>query len=57
MIHEGTKTSPISEDIELLRDILERQQSRPVPYEEAVEVSESLIIFFEVLAQVNEVPS
>jgi hypothetical protein len=36
--------------IELLRRILERQQSQPVSYEEAQEVGESLVTFFTVLA-------
>jgi hypothetical protein len=39
-----------AERIESLRRILETEQCRPIAYEEALEVGESLINFFEVLA-------
>jgi hypothetical protein len=53
---EGTDQITPSETIESLRVILEREQSRPVPYKEALEVGESLITFFELLAEDNEPP-
>jgi hypothetical protein len=37
------------ENVESLRQILENEQSRPVTYEEALEVGRSLINFFEAL--------
>ena len=39
------------ERFEYLRVVLERQQSREIDYSEAVEVGETLIRFFEVLAE------
>ena len=36
--------------VETLRLILEREQRKPVTYGEALEVAESLICFFEILA-------
>lgn len=39
-----------TESIESLRQILEAEQGRPFTYEEALEVGQSLINFFEVLA-------
>jgi hypothetical protein len=40
-----------SERIEQLREILEREQARPVSHEEALSVGESLVVFYEILAQ------
>ena len=48
--HEGNSEVLEAERIESLRQILEAEQSRPVTYEEALEIGESLINFFEVLA-------
>ncbi len=47
---EGNDQITKKEAIESLRCILERQQSRRVRYEEAEEVADSLIDFFELLA-------
>lgn len=48
---EGSNQTATTEAIESLRLILEREQSRQVPYEEALEVGESLISFFELLSE------
>ncbi len=40
--------------VETLRLILEREQRKPVTYSEALEVAESLICFFEILADEAE---
>ena len=48
--HEGNSQTIETERIEQLRAILESEQCRPVTYDEALEVGESLINFFEVLA-------
>lgn len=45
-----TKQVTEMDRIECLRLILEAEQGRSVTYEEALEVGESLICFFEVLA-------
>lgn len=37
------------DNTETLRAILETQQSRPVTYDEAAEIGEALITFFEIL--------
>ena len=50
MSQEGKNQTLDASGIESLRLILERQQRRPVTYEEALEVGESLISFFMVLA-------
>lgn len=39
------------DSIEALRLILERKQNREVAYEEALDIGESLVTFFEVLAE------
>jgi hypothetical protein len=54
MISEGNTQSSESERIERLRMILEQEQGRPVTYGEALEVGESLISFYEVLADDTE---
>lgn len=50
MSTEGNNQTAVTDKIEALRLILERQQLREVTYEEAREVGESLICFFEILA-------
>jgi hypothetical protein len=42
---------PEHERVEALRLILEREQCRPVSYAESVEIGESLMNFFETLAE------
>ena len=42
---------PTTDRIESLRIILEAQQHRPIPYEEAADVGDSLLSFFRVLAE------
>ena len=54
MFPEGTNQVAESDRFEALRLILEGQQSRPITYGEALEVGESLISFFEVLATEDE---
>lgn len=54
MSPESNTQSSESERIERLRVILEQEQGRPVPYSEALEVGESLISFYEVLADDTE---
>jgi hypothetical protein len=51
MFKEGIRQSAQDERVESLRLILERSQCRPVAYEEARELGESLISFYEVLAE------
>jgi len=51
MEQEGNATTTKSENIESLRLILEQEQSRHIVYEEALDIGESLITFFEVLAE------
>ena len=46
---ESTETLS-TDSIEVLRKILETKQKRSISYDEALEVGESLINFFEVLA-------
>lgn len=48
---EGNNQYANSDQVEALRAILEDQQCRPVSIEEAREVGESLITFYEVLAE------
>ena len=50
MSQEGIKQIDNSETIEALRLILECQQNRPVTYQEALDVGDSLITFYETLA-------
>lgn len=50
MSNEGSNQALEVTKVEALRLILEREHSRPVTYEEAEEVGECLITFFEVLA-------
>ena len=46
---------PDKERIELLRTILEQEQNRKIPYEEAEEVGRELISFYECLASDHRV--
>ena len=50
MLPEGNNQSEKDTEVEALRLILEQEQHRPVTYDEAQEVADSLISFFEVLA-------
>jgi len=50
MLPEGNNQSEKDTEVEALRLILEQEQNRPVTCEEAQEVADSLISFFEVLA-------
>ncbi len=49
MVHEGNKQLESLDSIELLRGILESQQSRSVTYQEATDIGESLLTFYEIL--------
>ena len=49
---EGIRQSG-ADEIEKLRLILERSQKRPVAYDEALEVGESLLSYFKTLAEDN----
>jgi hypothetical protein len=51
MFQEGNKQLTEVDRIEDLRHILERQQSKAVTSEEALEIGESLIAFFELLGE------
>jgi len=51
MLQEGTNQTGSAEIYESLRLILEREQSRQIALEEALDVGDSLIVFFEVLAE------
>jgi len=48
--HEGNKTTLASERVEQLRRILEREQRRPITYEEASQVARLLLSFYDNLA-------
>lgn len=50
MIAEGTKPGLVASQIERLRIILEQKQKRTVTLNEAAEVGQSLIDFYELLA-------
>lgn len=54
---EGNNQEDDAEQIEALRLILERKQQRPFSYDEARELAESLLSFFEVLAEEVEKPT
>jgi len=49
MTPEGNKRLDLRDNIESLRCILESQQSRAVTYEEASDIGDSLIAFYEIL--------
>jgi len=51
---EGTVGTLPKETIEALRLILEREQSRQIDDAELLEISESLITFYELLGQRSE---
>jgi hypothetical protein len=44
-------TEPATDNVEVLRQILAKQQQRHVGYDEAREIGDSLIEFYEVLAE------
>ena len=48
--HEGNKTTIDTERIEQLRRILEREQERPITYDEAFQVAKLLLNFYDNLA-------
>jgi hypothetical protein len=54
MFNEGKEQAEQADGIERLRLILEREHRRPVSFEEAQEVGESLISFYEVLGSQME---
>jgi len=56
MEKEGNNQVLSRDSVESLQHILERQQQRLVIYTEAREVGESLIAFFEALAQDQDEP-
>jgi hypothetical protein len=49
--HEGDIVALEPERIESLRLILEKEQCRPITYDEALEVGRSLVRFFKALAE------
>jgi hypothetical protein len=51
MFQEGNTQLAQDDQIESLRLILEHEQNRSIEYTEAQEVGESLISFFEILAE------
>ncbi len=55
MMIEGKNTAKSVGDIEALRTILESQRSKPISYDEAAEIGESLLIFFETLSDDDEI--
>lgn len=55
--HEGSDEVLDAERVESLRLILEAEQNRPVTFEEALEVGQSLINLFKVLADTEQVES
>lgn len=48
---EGSEHMTENDRVEQLRVILERQQAKPVTREEASEIGQSLLIFFQVLGE------
>ena len=53
MTSKGNNQNTTSDPIESLRLILERQQHKTVAYDEAREIGDTLISFFELLATLN----
>lgn len=51
MHSEGSKQFSSHDSTERLRLIVEHEQGRPISYDEAQELGEALINFFEVLAE------
>ena len=49
-----TQPSQTSDTIEVLRQIITKQERRQIDYDEAKEVGDSLIQFFQVLAEAND---
>lgn len=54
MLDEGNTTISRSKSIEALQLILEHEQSRSIVYEEAFDIGESLLTFFEILAESDD---
>lgn len=50
MFQEGNNETLEQDRVELLQSILEKEQGRPVPYEEASEIADAMIRFYETLA-------
>jgi len=48
--HEGNNKTAETENIEVLRKILEIEQKQPISYEEAFEVAQLLVGFYDKLA-------
>ena len=48
---EGSERTAENDRVEQLRAILERQQAKPITREEASEIGQSLLIFFQVLGE------
>lgn len=51
MLQDTSGTIQLSDQFEHLRLILESEQQRAVTYSEAVEVGDSLLSFFQILAE------
>jgi hypothetical protein len=54
MHYEGNNQTNQNERVESLRLILENEQNRSITYAEAQDIADSLISFFEVLAQTEQ---
>lgn len=54
MSYEGIKQTTENDRVEALRLILESEQNRTITYVEAQDIADSLISFFEVLAQTEQ---
>lgn len=54
MQHEGSNLQQAPSTIEALRVILEGEQSRSISLDEAAEIAESLLTFFEILGTPKE---
>jgi hypothetical protein len=57
MSTEGNNKTLENDRIESLRLILEREQKRTISYDEALEIGESLISFFVILAEESNTPT
>jgi hypothetical protein len=57
MSQDARETIQLSDQFEHLRLILESEQNRPVTYSEAVDVGDSLLSFFHILADEGGDPS
>jgi flagellin-specific chaperone FliS len=50
-IRQQTDVQQAQDNIELLRNILTREQKREVAYDEAMEIGDALIVFYKVLVE------